>query len=232
MPRSQQKELLDASHIPFEDIKQNMQELHVINKWLGGHAVTLAGLSRLLATSPTPVRNLSICEVGCGGGDNLQTVAHWCQSRGIIPHLTGIDLKQECITYAQQKIADSSYNWIVSDYRLVSFSAQQQPDILFASLFCHHLTDDDLTGMMQWMRANSRIGFFINDLHRHVLAYFSIKVLTQLCSNSYLVKNDAPLSVQRGFIRKDWTQIMQQAGISNYTLEWKWAFRWLLTVHA
>ena len=46
-------------------------------------------------------------------------------------------------------------------------------------------------------------GFFINDLHRHPLAYHSIRILTSLFSKSYLVKNDAPLSVLRGFKKKE-----------------------------
>jgi hypothetical protein len=78
------------------------------------------------------------------------------------------------------------------------------------------------------MRSNSTIGFFINDLHRHPLAYHSIKWITKIFSKSYLVKNDAPLSVLRGFKRKEWKGLFQQAGIDNYELQWKWAFRWLI----
>jgi hypothetical protein len=58
-----------------------------------------------------------------------------------------------------------------------------------------------------------------------------IKWLTQLFSSSYLVKNDAPLSVSRGFTREDWTNLLKQANITTYSCEWKWAFRWLITVN-
>jgi hypothetical protein len=78
------------------------------------------------------------------------------------------------------------------------------------------------------MKENSNIGFFINDLHRHSLAYYSIKWLTALFSGSYLVKNDAPLSVARGFKKKEWDNIFKAAGISNYKIQWKWAFRYLI----
>jgi hypothetical protein len=80
------------------------------------------------------------------------------------------------------------------------------------------------------MREQSSIGFFINDLHRHVLAYQSIRLLVSLFSRSYLVKNDAPLSVLRGFRRAEWKEVLHRAGIGHYTLKWKWAFRWLLIV--
>ena len=73
--RSYQPELLDQDNIPFADIEQNMNELDIINRFLGGHRVTLAGLSKLVVNRSA----LSICEIGCGGGDNLRAVHNWCQ---------------------------------------------------------------------------------------------------------------------------------------------------------
>lgn len=231
MPRSTQPELLDADDIPFEDIKQNMKELDFINRWLGGHSITLSGLKKILSVSKTTGKPIRICEAGCGGGDNLLAIDAWCAKNNIAVHLTGIDQKKECIDFAKEKITDTKYTWILSDYKRVDF-LPQKPDIIFSSLFCHHFSDDALVVMMRWMQDNSRMGFFINDLHRNTLAYYSIKVLTKLLSNSYLVKNDAPLSVRRGFKRKEWKTIMQRAGIQNYSIEWKWAFRWLITANS
>lgn len=231
MPRSTHTELLDDDDIPFEDLKQNMKELDFINTWLGGHAVTITGIKKMLPVSGTPGRPLSICETGCGGGDNLRAIDQWCAKKNIAVHLTGIDKKKECIDLAKEKVRGTKYTWIVSDYNHVDFT-HQKPDIIFSSLFCHHFSNDALAQMMQWMRNNSRVGFFINDLHRHILAYHSIRILTRWLSKSYLVKNDAPLSVLRGFKKKEWEAIMRQAGIGNYAIEWKWAFRWLITVNS
>ncbi len=80
------------------------------------------------------------------------------------------------------------------------------------------------------MRSKARTGFFINDLHRHPLAYYSIRWLTGLFSRSYLVKNDAPLSVRRGFSRSELKSLLEAAGITNYSIRWRWAFRWLVIV--
>jgi 2-polyprenyl-3-methyl-5-hydroxy-6-metoxy-1,4-benzoquinol methylase len=228
MPRSSQTELLDNDDIPFEDIKQNMKELDFINRWLGGHSITVSGVRKILSASQSTGKPISICEAGCGGGDNLLAIDKWCAKNNIAVHLTGIDKKKECIDFAKGKKTDTRYTWIVSDYREVYFS-HQKPDIIFSSLFCHHFSDDALVQMMQWMHNNCNMGFFVNDLHRNFFAYHSIKWLTKLLSNSYLVKNDAPLSVQRGFKRKDWDTIMQRAGIKSCSVEWKWAFRWLIT---
>lgn len=223
--RSYQKELLDNDDIPFEDIKQNMKELNIINTWLGGHGITIKGLRKVL--SKQQLNSISICEIGCGGGDNLIALNNWCKKNNIATGFTGIDIKKECIDFAKQQAASLNANWICSDYRDVSFT-NNKPDIIFASLFCHHFTDESLHQILKWMKENSRVGFFVNDLHRHVLAYHSIKFLTFMLSKSYLVKNDAPLSVAKGFKKQEWQRLLHEAGIINSEVSWQWAFRHLV----
>jgi ubiquinone/menaquinone biosynthesis C-methylase UbiE len=223
--RSYQQELLDRDDIPFADIRQNMRELNVINTWLGGHGITLNGFRQLLQKR----KSITVCEIGCGGGDNLAAIANWCAKKNISVQLVGIDINKDCIAVAQTTLKPFNAQLIASDFRDVHFN-DHPPDIIFSSLFCHHFTEKELLHMLQWMRNNSTEGSFINDLHRHALAYHSIKLLTRLFSKSYLVKNDAPLSVQRGFIKKEWQQLLQDAAITQYDLQWKWAFRWLLVI--
>lgn len=226
--RSGQTELIDEPGIPFTDWAVCLRELNTINTWLGGHAITLAGVKKLLHMSTTPVR---IAEIGCGGGDNLRAIHQWNNRGTYAINYTGIDLNKACIEFAEQQCADLPGKvFINSDYRLVKFEKNEKPSIIFNSLFCHHFTNEQLVEMLAWMKSNASIGFFINDLQRHPVAYYSIKWLTGLFSRSYLVKHDAPVSVIRGFSRKEWSQLLKLAGISNYTIQWRWAFRFLITV--
>jgi 2-polyprenyl-3-methyl-5-hydroxy-6-metoxy-1,4-benzoquinol methylase len=213
--------LLDRPDIPFEDIKRNMQELNFINTWLGGHAITVTGVEALV----NPQKTVTICEIGCGGGDNLAAIQKWCDKRNIAVAFIGIDINPHCIDVASKRLL-SNTQLIASDYKDVLLDSQ--PDIIFSSLFCHHFSDREMVKQLQWMKTNARLGFFINDLHRHKVAYYSIKVLTAIFSNSYLVKHDAPLSVARGFTKDEWLQFFNIAGIGNFSIEWKWAFRWLI----
>jgi 2-polyprenyl-3-methyl-5-hydroxy-6-metoxy-1,4-benzoquinol methylase len=227
--RSYEKELLDRDDIPFADIERNMQELDIINTWLGGHAISIRGLKDLVEGIGPPERRISICEIGCGGGDNLRVLSRWCRKRGFEVEVTGIDNNEHCIKVARERWKEGNASWIHSDYRDVIFPGKK-PDILFSSLFCHHFTDGQLVEMLQWMQEHTGSGWFINDLQRHPLAWFSIRLLTKWFSRSYLVKNDAPLSVLRGFSRSEWENLLQAAGITGYSLQWKWAFRWLVEV--
>jgi 2-polyprenyl-3-methyl-5-hydroxy-6-metoxy-1,4-benzoquinol methylase len=221
--RSYQKELLDRDDIPFPDIARNMQELDFINTWLGGHAISVEGLRQLSRGR----KQISICEIGCGGGDNLRVLSSWCRKQGIDVQVTGIDYNAHCLSVAKERWEGGAAEWVHSDYRRVVFSSQR-PDIIFSSLFCHHFTDAELIGQLRWMEAQAGLGWFINDLQRHPLAYYSIRLLTAGFSRSYLVRHDAPLSVLRGFHRKEWQALLEEAVTGRYTLGWKWAFRWLI----
>ena len=179
--RSYQKELLDRDDIPFEDIKQNMKELDFINTYLGGHQITITGLQFLI--KKTTAQQITICEIGCGGGDNLSAIRKWCSKKNIKVKLTGIDINPNCIAFANSRKENEGIEFITSDYRDVFF--EQKPDIIFSSLFCHHFTDEELQQQFSWMKEHSLLGFFVNDLHRHFLAYQSIKILSSIFSKSY-----------------------------------------------
>jgi 2-polyprenyl-3-methyl-5-hydroxy-6-metoxy-1,4-benzoquinol methylase len=223
--RSYNKELLDKVTIPFPDIAENMRELEYINSHLGGHKITLQGFKILAGNK----KEFSICEIGCGGGDNLTALSNYCIKKNIDASFTGIDINAECIEFARKQSDLYRVNYIESDYKRVAFG-NNKPDIIFSSLFCHHFTEEELVEMLIWMKRNAIWGFFINDLHRHPLAYHFIKLATRIFSKSYLVKNDAPLSVLRGFKKKEMTDLLNKAGIEKYTIQWKWAFRYLITV--
>lgn len=221
--RSLKKEILDQNNIPSEDIFLNMKELEFINSHLGGHSITLNGFKELLKGRNT----ISVCEIGCGGGDNLNAIEGYCKKNKIKAQFIGIDKNENCIAFAKENTGIHDVNFILADYKIIRFE-KQKPDIIFSSLFCHHFTDIELIEMLHWMKNNSTLGFFINDLHRHPVAYLFIKIITKLFSKSYLVKNDAPLSVLRGFRKNEWRQIFEKSGITNYSIKWRWAFRYLV----
>ena len=223
--RSLQKELLDRDDIPFEDIRQNMRELDRINHQLGGHAISRRGF-RALTKGPHTNEPLRVVEIGCGGGDNLRVIREQAGKQGLSVQLTGIDLNPECIRYAESVSENRGIRFLCSDYRNANF--EEPPHLIFSSLFCHHFTDEELVFMLRWMKKNTTLGFFINDLHRHPVAYHSIRLLTRWFSRSYLVRNDAPLSVARGFRSKEWQELFQTAGFAITDIDWCWAFRWLI----
>jgi 2-polyprenyl-3-methyl-5-hydroxy-6-metoxy-1,4-benzoquinol methylase len=222
--RSDKKELLDADFIPKNDLFQNLAELNTINTLLGGHAVSIKAFKNF---GIQPCEKIRIIDIGCGGGDNLRTIANYGRKNNLNIELIGIDLKPECLEYAKlQCVNYPEISFIQSDYRDL-IQTGMEFDIAFACLFNHHLSNEENELFFDWCYTHSKRGFFINDLHRNPLAHYSIKWLTQVFSKSYLVKNDAPLSVLRGFKKNELQSILDKNKIPAIT-KWAWAFRYMV----
>ena len=223
--RSYESELLDAPDIPKQLLFQNLRELDVVNRTLGGHAITLAGIKKLV-TDKTKIYH--IIDVGCGGGDAMKSIANWARSNKYRVKLTGVDMNADAIEYMNNFCKGySEITGIVSDYR--SFlKAGNAVDIIHCSLFCHHLKDEELIELFSYMNKYATVGFVVNDLHRNWFAYYSIKILTRLLNGSALVKNDAPLSVLRGFKKTELQNLLDKSGVKNYYVIWKLAFIYLV----
>jgi 2-polyprenyl-3-methyl-5-hydroxy-6-metoxy-1,4-benzoquinol methylase len=217
--RSEQKELLDAEVIPDADLFQNLKELHVINSLLGGYQISLNALKKIDFKNQT----YTLVDIGSGGGDTLKTIFKWANKNKTDFKLYGIDLKSTCVNYANQNEPNPSLSFICDDYRNIHLHVNEV-SIIHASLFCHHLTPSQIIELIQFAIKHKAI-LIINDLERNRFAYYAIKFLTKFFSKSYLVKNDAPLTVLRGFKKKEWIEMIQQAGAKKYSVKNKWAFR-------
>lgn len=230
--RSGQTEIMDNLQGTGPDWHQALRELKVINRYLGGNRLTIQGIKQLIESSSTRKQPLEIADIGCGGGDMLQLMADWGRAKGIPLRLYGVDANPHIIAYARENTrAYPEISYLVADIFSEEFS-RRRFDIVSCCLFTHHFTDEQLVRMLRSLRKQSRLGLVINDLHRHPLAYYSIKLLTRLASRSYMVKHDAPVSVLRAFSRQDWNRILRKAGIRKFSVRWKWAFRWMVTVEA
>jgi 2-polyprenyl-3-methyl-5-hydroxy-6-metoxy-1,4-benzoquinol methylase len=222
--RSAAVEIMDDLNCHGEVVDQTLRELEFINKWLGGNAVTLDAVDQL--TKKIGNRTISIADLGCGSGDMLRLLSKWASKKQIKVQLTGIDANPHIIDFAQRRCADhpeitfEAVDIFAPEFKTRTF------DIVVGTLFYHHFDSQKLTDFFSDLKQQTRIGIVINDIHRHWLAYYSIKFLTAIFSRSAMVKFDAPLSVLRAFKKKELENILEKSGMSEHTLNWKWAFRW------
>ncbi len=224
--RSEKLELLDSENIPAKYLYQNLKELDIINHLLGGYKISFDALKNILKKGNT----YTLVDIGCGGGDTLKRIAQWNRLKHYSLQLYGIDIKPVCIEYAHNNKPDNAINFICDDYKNMHHHLPII-DIIHACLFCHHLKEEQLVELVKFAEERNAT-LVINDLERNALAYYLIKWITALFSKSYLVKNDAPLSVARGFKKKEWEHIMSLADVKKYSIKNKWAFRHQVIVYA
>jgi 2-polyprenyl-3-methyl-5-hydroxy-6-metoxy-1,4-benzoquinol methylase len=226
--RSYKKELMDDLTLSSAELGQNLEELRVVNRYLGGNLVLKVALNRLKKQGFFKENKIyRIADIGSGGGDNLIVIAEWFQKNNLQVALTGIDANAFMIEFASDfckkhpNIQFAQYNIFDTAISELSF------DLTTCSLFCHHFTNEELLLIFKNIKSITQGAFIINDLHRHPIAYGGIWFLTRLLNGSYLIKNDAPLSVLRAFRRKEIQTLMEQV-FPKVTVNWIWAFRWMV----
>ncbi len=222
--RSSQKELIDDLNCDGEELLQTLKELKTINRLLGGNHVTTDGINQLLKEATS--KKVTIADVGCGGGDMIRVMYDWAKKEGINARFVGVDANPNTVAMARGNLRDLPAVHLEAADVFDGAFQQHKVDIITCTLFTHHFSDEELVEMFRSFKVKARLGIVINDLHRHPLAFYSIKILTRLFSRSRLVINDAPVSVQRGFRRKELEKILRKAGWQKYRIRWHWAFRW------
>lgn len=216
---------MDAPDIDPAELDHAMRHLEIVNRWLNGYRPSEAGLQRLI---PAGAKEFTLLDVGCGSGDTLRQLAEWARSKKISARLTGIELSEQ----STRRAAAACQNYPEIEIRhqdVFTLATDEQYDVVHSALVLHHFSrDEDVVRVLKRMNDAARLGVIINDLHRHPFAYNSIRLLTRALSRSEVLRNDAPLSVARAFTRDELMRFAEEANLGNVTVNWHWAFRWLM----
>lgn len=224
--RSKDMEIMDDLACEGSVVEQTLRELEVINSKLGGNDISIDALNTLLKQTNGQV--IKVADLGCGGGDMLHLFNKWADTNNHHLQLYGIDANPFIIDYARKNLKGVQNVSFKTENVLSKSFTSQKFDVIHCSLFLHHFSEEELIHLFSNFKKQARIGVIVNDLHRHWLAYYSIKLLTKLFSKSSMVRFDAPLSVRRAFRKKELEDLLHKAGVRNYQLRWRWAFRWQL----
>lgn len=227
--RATGEEIMDDLDCHGQVVEQTLRELDFINHWLGGNAVTLNALNAIWKKIPAE-QELTILDLGCGSGEMLRIISREATRANRKVRLIGIDANPHIVEYARHHSKDYPHiRFEAMD--IFSEDFKKLPcDIVLATLFVHHFSDQQLTSFLVQLKSQVRRAIIINDIHRHPLAYYSIRWLTSWFSQSAMVKYDAPLSVLRAFHKSELQDILRKAGITQFKLMWRWAFRWQLMI--
>lgn len=211
-------ELMDGSAVGWNELSDCLMQIDAINRWTGGHRPTLAWLGRKRAAGP-----LRILDVGCGAGGLLRLIARRAARQGRTVALTGIDRCPRAIRLARELTPmETRIRFVRADV----FDWDEDSDLVVSTLFTHHLAEGQLHRYLGWMEQRARLGWFVNDLHRHPLPYATARLGARLLPVGRLVAHDAPLSVARAFTPEDWRVALDRAGLAGAArVRWRLPFR-------
>jgi SAM-dependent methyltransferase len=230
---------MDGTDYTPDELIENLADLRRVNRCLGGAGALTKHLFPMieeivrygergrpdafagrplrqpqLAHAPrtAPPDRVRLLDVGTGSADIPMKITRWARRRGINIEFVVIDLNEIAARQAQMQTAD------YPEIRIVRADAMNLPfddrsfDFVIASLFLHHFDNRQAARLVQSFARLARAAFIINDLRRHPVAYYSIKLLTQIFTGNRLVQNDAAVSVLRGFVERDLEEIARAAG--------------------
>lgn len=210
-------ELMDGEPVGYDAIATCLRHIAAINRVSGAYRPTLDWLGRL----PRQAAPLRILDVGCGYGDMLRRIAGWAAGCKVAVALTGVDRNPLAVQVAQAATpAGLPIRYRVAD----AFELDEWPDVVISALFAHHLDDGEVARFLRWMEHRTRLGWFVNDLHRHPLPHAVARGLAAVLPISPLVAHDAPVSVARAFTAGDWRALLATAEVSA-RIEWFFPFR-------
>ena len=222
--RSNKEEIMDDFSIGGELLRDTLDKLENINRWLGGNRVTVKGLESLLKNYPKD-QTITIVDVGCGHGDILRDVAKFGRKKGFTFQLIGVDANPTAIEYANELSVDFPELEFKTQDIFSSAFKKQEFDVVLATLFFHHFKEKELVPFLEDTLKQTKIGIVVNDLHRNKLAYYLFMLLSLFIKNKMIIE-DGLTSILRGFKREDLKEISKKIN-RNYSIKWKWAFRYL-----
>ncbi len=216
--RRHDPEIMDDFSIQDMRIDDALLELKIVNRFLGGKATTRKGFS-ILRSKKGLDHSLSVLDAGSGGADVFETEKDRYS-------IIALDKNPRTCSYLHDH---SPYQVVCGDAMDIPFKPRSF-DVVHVSLFLHHFTEKEIVALLLSFSKTARHGIIVNDLQRSILAFIGIKILTALFSRSAMVKNDGPLSVLRGFTKKELLTLLKECGFTRFTITWKWAFRWLIVI--
>jgi len=212
-------ELMDIEDVSFQDFRACLEQLVQINRMFFPYRPTLAFLDRLHKAGRLDIgRPVSIVDIGSGYGDMLRRIDVWAEKRGIPVDLQGVDMNP----WSAQAAAEVTRHgrpirWISQN--LFDYKPEAGIDIVVSSLFTHHLHGEMLTRFVSWMDETARIGWFVNDLLRHPVPYYAMKVGFPLMRRHRFIQHDGPVSVANAFKRNDWQRAFADVGLPADAVE-------------
>lgn len=208
---ARESEQMDDADLDPAIYARVLTDLARVNRWTLAARPTIDFVARTVGDRD----RFTLLDVGYGDGDLLRKIARWAEKRGKTAVLTGIDLNAKSARIAWSATPDRhDIEFLTGDYRehLASGEARSGYDLIVSSLVAHHMSHDQLIDFLRAMERHARLGWHINDLHRHRFAYLGYPLLARAMGWHRIVREDGQLSIARSFRPSEWPPVLAEAG--------------------
>lgn len=224
-PRSRRAEWMDRSGNAIEDLEGALADIALVNRRLGG-AKVLLDAARPYLRPPEDGRPLEILDVGTGGADLAAALLRAARGRGVAARVAAIEIDPATAAIARRR-EEPGLRVVRADAFRLPFR-ERGFDLVCASLFLHHFSEEDGTSLLRGFARVCRGAILVNDLERHLVPWAFIAAAARLTRRHPMFVHDAALSVLRGFTRSELLSIAERAGLREIRVRARWPFRLVL----
>lgn len=223
-------EIMDDFSLEGEELLDALDKLAHINKFLGGNSLILSGVKQLLEKVDIS-KPITVLDIGCGNGDMLRMLADYGSKNKLKFNMVGVDANAFTIKYARKlSSAYSNIEYVCADIFDDNFKTLKY-DLVLCTLTLHHFIDEKVMDLIAIFNTIATAGIVVNDLQRSKVAYRLFEVVCFVFRLNRMSREDGLVSILRGFKKDELENFSQRLNLKNYTIQWKWAFRyqWIIS---
>jgi len=203
--RATQAEYFDSPGRTLEELRSHYAELNQLNRLTGSDLPFRKWLPGL--AGPVACPSLRILDVGAGDGFLARRLTAWAAARGWSWEFTTLD---HCPLTA--RLASAGRHVIGSATRLPFDDGSF--DVVTAMSMTHHLDGhDEVVAHFREAARVARLGFLACDLHRNAALWAGLWAGLFWVSPAF--RQDALLSVRRGWRVGEWQELARSAGLDG-----------------
>lgn len=216
---------MDLPGNPADLLREDLSNLRLLNRTLGGYRGVLWGLKCFLDRKE-PSR-FSLLDIGTGSGDIPIAIVRWAKAREISARVVAMEADPVTAGMARRLTRDFPEISIVLGNALHPPFAPRSFDFVLSSQLLHHFSEAEIVSLLRiWSRLAGR-ALLVSDLIRHPVAYHGIRLLTLIFTRNQMTRTDGPLSVRRAFTLAEWRELFCQADVGEFRLYPVFPFRLL-----
>ena len=206
------REMLDGP-VPVSDLAATLDDIDRLNRWFGGHALTLREIQRVARRTPAD-RGLTVIDVGGGRGDFARRVVRWSRAMARPVRVVVVDRDEPSLRLGVDEVTGHP------EIRRVCADATALPlregaaDVVTCSLLLHHLDPDAAVASLAEMSAASRDAVVVNDLWRTWWSWAVVWLTTRLFARHRFSRHDGPLSVRRAYAPAELRTLAEKARVA------------------
>ena len=219
-------ELMDDPGLDPAKHRQALAGLARLNAWSGGTGLLWKALRKMAIQAGRP---LFVLDVATGSGDVPVELAQRAKRAGLALHFSGCDVSDTALSAARENAQQAEVELNVFQHDVLNSPLPGGFDVILASLFLHHLTDEQAVALLHDMGRAATHAVIVSDLVRSRLNLAVVFAASRLLSRSPIVHFDGPASVRAAYTCAEARGLAARAGLSDSTVAVHYPTRWLLT---